>query len=407
MLEFYSYSLYGFLIPQISYHFFPSESDLLPYLMAFTILAVGFMARPFGAILYGYVGDTQGRHVALLNTLLVMAISTLIIVFIPTYQQIGVSAALLLIFARIAQSIALGGEFTGILVFLSEYYHTSRHKALITALCCSSNIIGWFLGFGVSIVCINPQLPDYAWRIPFFLGFVLLLVGVYLRRRLSNTMIMIQALKKNSIIISPLRHLFAHHKFNIMQGFGIGLVIGVTFYSQFVFQNTFMRVVLHLPASFANMLTAVGMLCLILSLPLFGYLSDKRGRLYPLKTALYFVIIFSFPIFYLLSTNIVIYMLLAQCMAGVILAGFMVPALLTLPLLFSPIIRYTGASLSFGIGMSVLGMLTPILSLSLLPANNSLAIMFLWHLLSCIIGWLTLRKIKKPAVTGYEILKSA
>jgi MFS transporter, MHS family, proline/betaine transporter len=185
-LEFYDFTLFGFLAPIFSASFFPNEDPFLSTLYGYTAFMVGYLFKPLGAILWGHIGDRHGRRIALCTSLYLMGFSTLLMGILPTYGQIGIMAPLLLVLARIVQGLSEGGELAGGLLFTLEHTHT-QYKGfaggLFNGICTSGILLGSLAGYICSLDC----MPTWTWRIPFLLGFLIVLVGIYIRKKITET----------------------------------------------------------------------------------------------------------------------------------------------------------------------------------------------------------------------------
>jgi len=185
-LELYDFSLYGIFVPLFATLFFPTGNPTVALLASLATFAVGFLTRPLGGILFGYLGDRFGRKNALLISIMLMALPTLIISFLPTYAQIGILAPILLLLCRLLQGLCAGGEYTGASIFIIEHLGKSR-RGLAGSLISASGAIGSLIAMLLGAALLQPGLPEWSWRIPFLMGAFLALIGFYIRRSLQES----------------------------------------------------------------------------------------------------------------------------------------------------------------------------------------------------------------------------
>src|SRR5690242_5950802 len=187
VMEWYDFSVYGFFARTIGNLYFPADDPRTSLLAAFAVFAVGFLMRPLGAMLFGYIGDRVGRGPALLWSVVAMAVPTIIIGLLPTYAQMGIAASLLMLLCRVMQGLAVGGEYTSSAVFLAETADPNKRGAA-TAWAPFGAVAGILLGslMGATILNAMPleDVVAWGWRIPFLFGVVVGGVGFILRRRM-------------------------------------------------------------------------------------------------------------------------------------------------------------------------------------------------------------------------------
>jgi MHS family proline/betaine transporter-like MFS transporter len=190
VMEWFDFAVYGYFASNIGRQFFPSGDPAAEQLRAFAVFALGFLARPFGSLVLGRVGDRLGRRALLTLSILMMGVATLLLGLLPTYHQIGLAAPLLLMLMRIIQGISLGGEFTGSMV-----YTTEASSPLIRGLVSSSTAAGTTIGFiigsatawAVQASMTPAEVDSWGWRIPFIGSVVFLVAGYFLRRGIQET----------------------------------------------------------------------------------------------------------------------------------------------------------------------------------------------------------------------------
>src|SRR5437763_1522041 len=190
MIEWYDFYIFGSLAAIISTQFFPGESPTASFLKTLATFAVGFAVRPFGALVFGRIGDLIGRKFAFLTTLLIMGGSTAAIGFLPSYTRIGIAAPVTLVILRLLQGLALGGEYGGAAVYVAEHAPDGR-RGYYTSYIQTTATLGLFVALAV-VLTTRLSLGDatfkaWAWRIPFLISAILLVVALYVRMRMRET----------------------------------------------------------------------------------------------------------------------------------------------------------------------------------------------------------------------------
>src|SRR5215467_3730442 len=190
IFEWYDFYLYATLAPFFAGLFFPKGNDTAALLSAFATYAAGFLGGPFGAIVFGRIGDLVGRKYTFLITITVMGLSTFLVGLLPTYSQIGMVAPLLLLLLRLAQGLALGGEYGGAATYVAEHAPENKRGAH-TAWIQTTATVGLFLALVVIIICRTSLSADefkgWGWRIPFLLSIILLVMSIYIRLKLNES----------------------------------------------------------------------------------------------------------------------------------------------------------------------------------------------------------------------------
>ena len=286
VIEWYDFYLYATLTPFLSALFFPSDNPTTQLLGAFAAYAAGFLVRPFGAVFFGALGDIIGRKYTFLVTITTMGIATILVGVLPTYKDIGVLAPTILVLLRLAQGLALGGEYGGAAIYVAEHAPDDK-RGLYTSWIQTTATVGFFLALAVILVFrVNMNAADFAsvgWRYPFLIGAVLLIVAIYIRVRLQETPLFARLKEQKQSVTGAgnwARESFSGRKIGVILLVLLGLTAGqgVVWYQGQFQANFFMTTYLKIPfqTSYTIMLIAVA-----LGTPfflLFGWLSDKIGR---------------------------------------------------------------------------------------------------------------------------------
>ena len=285
IFEWYDFYLYAVLAPFFASLFFPPGNDTAALLSAFATYAAGFLVRPFGAIIFGRIGDLVGRKYTFLVTIVVMGTSTFVVGLLPTFEAIGWLAPILLVTLRLLQGLALGGEYGGAATYVAEHARPND-RGYATSWIQTTATLGLLLALvviGLSREFIDAKtFAQWGWRIPFIVSVILLIFSVYIRMRLSETPIFQKMKEEGKGSSAPLTESFLHYpnnKYVLLALLGVTAGQGVVWYTGQFYALFFLTITLKLDYISTYILIGVS---LILGTPffiLFGWLSDRIGRL--------------------------------------------------------------------------------------------------------------------------------
>ena len=362
VMEWYDFGIYGYFAVAIGANFFPAADPVSSTLAAFAVFAVGFLARPLGGVLFGHVGDRIGRKRALTASVVLMAVPTVLIGLLPTHAQIGALAGAALVFLRLLQGLAVGGEFPSSITYAVEH-SDARQRGRDGSWMAVGAIIGILLGSAVgaliSSVLSADMLGAWGWRIPFLLGVVVGVVGLWLRRRLPETPLAPRGPGRQRLPILLALETEGRTMLRIML---LCLPNGIAFYTLFVFVVSYLQTYVHVPEREALEVNTISMMVFVGWILLGGVLSDRLGRKPVAIAAMAGLLLFAWPLFELLDHPRFAYMLAAQlCFAAVMgLYVGQLPALLVEALPGK--VRCTALSLSFNFSVGLFGGLTPLVA---------------------------------------------
>ncbi|HEV2249598.1 MAG TPA: MFS transporter [Candidatus Limnocylindria bacterium] len=286
IIEWYDFYLYATLTPFLAPLFFPSDNPTAQLLSAFAAYAAGFLVRPFGAVVFGRIGDVIGRKYAFLLTISIMGGATVIVGLLPTHAQIGFLAPVILVLLRLAQGLALGGEYGGAAIYVAEHAPDNK-RGFYTSWIQTTATVGFFLALAIILLFrTNMSAADFAntgWRFPFLISAILLAIAIYIRMRLQETPLFARLKARGETTKNTAtwaKDSFSGRKIGTIALVLLGLTAGqgVVWYQGQFQANFFMITYLHVPFtdSYKIMLWAVA-----LGTPFFlffGWLSDKIGR---------------------------------------------------------------------------------------------------------------------------------
>ena len=284
VFEWYDFYLYGSLAAIISRQFFSGVNPTAGFILALMAFAAGFAVRPFGALVFGRMGDLVGRKYTFLVTILIMGLSTFIVGILPTYAKIGMAAPVILILLRLLQGLALGGEYGGAATYVAEHAPHGK-RGLYTSWIQTTATLGLFLSLlvimGCRILLGNEAFEDWGWRIPFLFSLALLGISVWIRLKLNESPLFQEMKAQGKQSTAPLTESFArweNGKLVLIALFGLTAGQAVVWYTGQFYSLFFLTQTLKVDAQSANIMVA---LSLLLGTPFFfffGWLSDRIGR---------------------------------------------------------------------------------------------------------------------------------
>ena len=305
VFEWYDFYLYATLAPFFAALFFPKGNDTAALLSAFATYAAGFLVRPFGAILFGRLGDLVGRKYTFLVTIVIMGFSTFAVGLLPTYASIGWAAPILLVSLRLLQGLALGGEYGGAATYVAE--HAPQHqRGYDTSWIQTTATLGFFLSLLVIYLCrftgwIDAKdFAEWGWRIPFLVSLVLLIFSIYIRLKLNESPVFQRMKAEGKGSKAPLRDSFLkypNNKYVFLALMGATAGQGVVWYTGQFYALFFLTITLKLDGATTYTLIALSLLIGTPFFVVFGALSDKIGRLKIILAGCLIAAVTYFPLF--------------------------------------------------------------------------------------------------------------
>ena len=303
VFEWYDFYLYGSLAAIIAKHFFAGVNETTSFIFALLAFAAGFAVRPFGAIVFGRLGDMIGRKHTFLITIVIMGVSTAVVGFLPGYATIGVAAPIILITLRLLQGLALGGEYGGAATYVAEHAPKGK-RGYFTSWIQTTATLGLFLSLLVILACRtalgNEAFEAWGWRIPFLLSILLLVISVYIRLQLSESPVFMKMKAEGKASKAPLTESFARWdnlKIVIMALLGGTAGQAVVWYTGQFYALFFLLQTLKIDAQTANLLIAGSLLIGTPFFVIFGSLSDRIGRKGIIMAGCILAALTYFPIF--------------------------------------------------------------------------------------------------------------
>jgi MFS transporter, MHS family, shikimate and dehydroshikimate transport protein len=373
-IEWYDFFLYGVVAGIVlNKLYFPAGDEVVSTMLAYTTFAIGFVARPLGGVLFGHFGDKIGRKSMLVLTLMIMGIATVLIGLLPTYEQIGIAAPLLLLLLRVLQGIGLGGEWGGAVLMAYEYAPKHR-RALYASLPQIGLSIGLCLSAGV--VAIMSGLPEedflsWGWRAGFVASFLLVAVGLYIRLRIVETPAFTRVKARGAEASIPFVEMMRRYPKNIVLGMGARYIDGVFFNIFAVFSIGYLANTVKMPRTEALWSVSVAAFVMIFFIPLFGRFADGFGTAKTYAIGSLLLALVTFPAFWLMSSGSEAAVLIALIVAfGIIYAICYGPEAALFSDLFDTRVRYTGISFVYQFSGIFASGITPIIATWLIARNG-------------------------------------
>lgn len=372
-LEWYDFALFGYFAPVFGSLFFPAESRLASLLQVFGTFALGFVMRPIGGILFGHIGDRFGRKTALRYSTLLMAGPTTLIGLLPTYEQIGLWATILLTLCRVLQGLSVGGEMIGSISFLAEEAPPGR-RGFFSSWAGVTGSSGSLVGSGVAALMhglLTPEdLLSWGWRVPFLFGIVVGLFGFWLRSGIEESAAFTKAQEADVLAQTPLIETLRHDRRAIVATFFLAIPFTVGFYLPFVWLSTWLTQVRTPPMAHALAANTIALATSIVLIPLAGILSDRIGR-----KAVYLIgaagtMIVTYPIFLFMERGSFADVLIGQIAFALCMgfSGGSLPAFLVE--LFPTRTRFSGIAIGYNVNVALLGGTTPLAATALIALTH-------------------------------------
>ncbi|MEO8112516.1 MAG: MFS transporter [Ginsengibacter sp.] len=312
MIEWYDFYIFGSLATVISTQFFPKENPTAAFLATLATYAAGLVARPFGALFFGRLGDLIGRKYTFMITLLLMGGSTFAIGLVPKYETIGFWAPVIILLVRLAQGLAIGGEYGGAATFVAEHSPVGR-RGFWTSWIQITAIIAFVISLGVILIFKSLMAPaawnDWGWRLPFLISVFMVGISVYIRKNMSESPLFARAKAAGKTSSNPLKESFgnkANFKFVLLALFGIVMGLGAVSWASVFYVQTFFIKFMFLDYDQTNTIIITGLMLGAGFSIFFGWLSDRVGRKSIIMLGLFLALICFRPIFQLMyqTTNL-------------------------------------------------------------------------------------------------------
>jgi MFS family permease len=365
-IEWYDFFLYstvtGLVFAQL---YFPKSDPLVGTLQAFAIYAVGFVARPIGAAIFGHYGDRIGRKSTLITTLLLMGVATFLVALVPTYEQIGIWGAVLLTVLRFIQGVGVGGEWGGSVLMSMEWTKTNAHRGFVASWPQFGVPAGLFLA-NLAVLAFSEisgaKFLVWGWRIPFLLSILLVMIGLYIRLTVLETPVFSRLLSENRIERTPMIEVIKRQPTEILLSALARMGEQAPFYIYTAFVFTYGTKVVGVSRELLLTAVLTASVLSFFTIPFSGYLSDRIGRkrMYMIGAAVTGV--FGFIYFALLNTALPGWVFLAVILSLIPHSMMYGPQAALIAESFTGRLRYSGASLGYQLASIIAGGPAPLIA---------------------------------------------
>ena len=373
VVEWYDFALYGYMAGILSGLFFPGESTTAALIATYGIFAAGFLMRPLGSAVFGWLGDTIGRSTTMLISVTMMALPTILLGCLPTYDTVGVWAPSLLVVIRLVQGLSVGGEFSSSVTYLVETAEADR-RGFAGSWANTGSMVGMLLGSGVAAAVttvLSPHsLQQWGWRLPFLLGGVIGVISILLRRKLPQSE-HFQRHHDERPSTSPLLQAFTTNRREMIQAIVFASAYGVLFYLPLVYLPEWLHLQRGMPRATALRINTAATAFLLLLIPVSGWISDRLfRRTHYIAGAMLLMAIVAVPLYVWLAGDGV---------WGAVVVQFVLVTLLAVPLgaapamfveLFPAADRLSGYSVAYNLGLGVVGGATPMFATWLIAVTG-------------------------------------
>lgn len=374
VLEWYDFAIFGFLAPIMSPLFFPGSDPIAGLIKTYGVFAGGYLMRPFGGMLFGYIGDRLGRTRALKLSIAMMAIPTVLVGVLPTHDQVGAWAAALLILLRLAQGVSVGGELVGSITYLVE--QAPKGKKGFNG---SWSLFGAALGVLLGSLVVSflsgqlsaEQMSVWGWRVAFFSGAILFIAGLWLRSDMDAVPSATHT--SSSTQQNPVLSALMNHPARLFHLACVLLLYAGGFYTLFVWMPTYLGSLLSTPIAHADQVTSLSLVALIIAIPLWGWLSDRVGFK---PVALFGMVGFTalvYPVFVFIDHGIFVQAVAGTVLLAMTFAAIQAPMAALLVAAVPADSRASSIGIAYNLTLGLFGGTAPMVNTWLIHQSGDLA----------------------------------
>ncbi|MFD0901388.1 MFS transporter [Actinomadura sediminis] len=380
--------------------FFPEDSAGSATLRSFALIAAAFLARPFGGLFFGPMGDRLGRKRVLATTIILMSGATFVIGILPSYAVIGIAAPLVLLAVRLIQGFSTGGEYGGAATMIAEYAPTNK-RGFYGSFLELGTLIGYILGAGLvllmTVLLGDDAMRDWGWRIPFLIALPLGLVGLYVRTRIEDTPTFQKMEEAGKKAASPLKETLVHYKRRILLLIGIVFLLNIADYTMLTFMPSYLIDYLDYDDTSSQLVTIGVEAVMILFIVPLGALSDRIGRKPLLIAAAIGFFLLAWPAFALMQTNDTLGVLAGYAIIGGLLVLMLAVIGSTFPAIFPTNVRYGAFAIGYNISTSLFGGTTAVVVGSMISVTGSNYVPAFYLMLAALVAFVPILKIPETA----------
>ncbi|WLV24843.1 MFS transporter [Aciduricibacillus chroicocephali] len=390
-MEWFDFGIYSYLAVTMGKVFFPNMTGTSQLVYTFATFAIAFLVRPFGGMFFGMLGDRLGRKKVLSITLIIMALATLSIGLIPSYDSIGVTATVLLLIARLVQGFSTGGEYSGAMTFIAESTADKKRGFMSSGLEVGT-LVGYIAGAGLvtllTFIIGDEKMLAWGWRIPFLIAAPIGFIGLYLRAHLEETpafkaMEEEQAEERDHV---SMKDIFLYHRKSLLIAVAIVMFYNIVYYMVLSYMPSHLSAVLGYGDTKGLLLILIVMFIMIPIVLAMGYFSDRIGIKRILIAALIGLLVLSIPAFKLIGNGNNLLVFSGLMILAVLLAAFQGTMPSLLPSLFFTDVRYGSLAITYNISASLFGGTTPLIISWLIKETSNRTMPAFYMMAACLIG---------------------
>lgn len=373
MVEYYDYAIFGLFLPLIAPLFFPGETVYDSLEKGFYAILIATIARPLGGLFFGYIGDTFGRRKALMSSMYGIAIATILMGLTPGYAEIGLWAGVMITATKSVQVFCFGGEYNGAGIYVVEHAHQKNEAFIgscLTAVTLAGSLIATLIGFITTL----KGMPTWSWRAAFVFGGVVGIIGIIYRKGLAES----PYFKEADPHTEGLKALIKKFPYQLLAGFFIGGFATVPFTTVLTFMNPVLMAKEMISSQTLMLLQSLLILIAMITLLISGKIADKTKSYAVMLYAAIMLALLSFPLLWIVDQGILSLIIGVQIVLVIITEILFGPSNACLKNLFPAQFRYRGASLSFTLGLSVFGGLTPVIESHLYKMTGKFSSISIW-----------------------------
>lgn len=363
-LEWFDFGLFIFMAPLIGAKFFPPLAGVSNTLEALMVFAGGFICRPLGGILFGHLGDTRGRAQTLRLSVLLIAVSTLLVGLLPSYNSIGILAPILFTLLRLAQGISIGGEYSGVMIYLAESA-PQKQRGFITSFAATGANFGFLLAtisyMLLKIFLSKELIADWGWRIPLIFAGVPGLIILYFRFKLKETRIYSHLKLTHHLTTQPFITAIRYAPKQLLKILGLTCMSSSFYYVFFGFMPTYLETYIGIPMKIALIMQTGLLITMLFLVPLAGFFGDYFTRKKMLVLTAICIILSVLPCFYLLQEKSIFAVILSLCIATLLSSLDQGNSLTAVVENCPDNVRYSGIAFSYNLGMALFGGTAPLI----------------------------------------------
>ena len=383
-LQWYDFAIFGYFAPIIAATYFPNDNPIASLLHVFGVFAVGYVLAPVGSMFFGYIGDQYGRKRALTWSILAMAIPTSMISLLPGFKAIGIAAPILITLLRVIQGFVASSEFTGSAVFLVEHAPGTRKAfyGCLTSSAYSTGVI--FAGLMASLLTAS-FMPDWAWRLGFALALIAGTVIFYLRQNVSETPVY-QQIHSSDKPRLPFLAAVKSVPYAVVGVIGLGWLIGIMTFGTYVFTASYLHRYFNFSVSLATLIITLALVVDAVVEPFMAIWADRVGHVRVMTIGMVLMLLLSYPVFYCLASGNLAWVTSGMVLMSTLIAMAFAPINAYMVSLFPESCRYSGFGVSFHIGISFFGSITPLVLMWLVNKTGHFTAPAYYYMAGALIG---------------------